>query len=93
MFCNVKMYFRKYILVNREKGVALRELLDDCLVRLNIPFFAVNGYHETVGTHSQGAQKIIHNICDAALGLTAVATAFNLDFVSFAQVRCDLVIP
>jgi len=27
------------------------------------------------------------------LGLPAVATAFNLDFISFAQVRCDLVIP
>ena len=84
---------KKVRFVNREKGAALRELLDDCLVRLNIPFSAVNGYHETVGTHSQGAQKIIHNICDAALGLPAVATAFNLDFVSFAQVRCDLVIP
>ncbi len=84
---------KKVRFVNREKGAALRELLDDCLVRSNIPFSAVNGYHETVHTHSQGAQKIVHGRCDAALGLSAVAAAFNLDFISIAQVRCDLVIP
>jgi molybdate-binding protein len=30
---------------------------------------------------------------DASLGLRALAMAFDLDFVSLATVRCDLVIP
>ncbi|MBU1344121.1 MAG: helix-turn-helix domain-containing protein [Proteobacteria bacterium] len=79
--------------VNREKGAALRDLLDDCLCKSNIPFAAVNGYNDIVTNHSHGAQRILHGICDAALGLHAVATAFNLGFVPISQVRCDLVIP
>jgi len=79
--------------VNREKGAALRHLLDDCLCESDIPFSEVNGYDDIVLNHSQGAQKILHGVCDAALGLKAVATAFNLGFVPVSRVRCDLVIP
>ncbi|CCK82450.1 substrate-binding domain-containing protein [Desulfobacula toluolica] len=79
--------------VNREKGAALRTLLDDCLLKSNIPFSAIHDYNDIVNTHSQGALKIIHGICDVALGLRAVATAFDLDFVPITRVRCDLVIP
>lgn len=78
---------------NREKGAALRALLDDCLKNANIPVSTVNGYSDTVKTHSEGAQRILHGICDAALGLRAVAEAFDLGFVPITQVRCDLVIP
>lgn len=79
--------------VNREKGAALRTLLDDCLLKANIPFSAVHNYNDLVKSHSQGAQKIVHGICDAALGLRAVANAFELGFVPITRVRCDLVIP
>lgn len=79
--------------VNREKGAALRDLLDDCLKTADIPFSAVNGYDKTVNTHSQGAQRILHGLCDAALGLHSVARAFDIGFVPISQVRCDLVIP
>jgi len=79
--------------VNREKGAALRALFDDWLIKSNIPFCAITGYHDTVMNHSQGAQKIIHGICDAALGLRIVAETFDLGFVPVSHVRCDLVIP
>jgi len=78
---------------NREKGAALRSLLDDCLSRENIPVSAITGYDDIVANHSQGAQRILYGICDAALGLRSVAEAFNLDFVPITTVRCDLVIP
>jgi molybdate-binding protein len=79
--------------VNREKGAALRHLLDDLVCESDIPFSEINGYDNIVLNHSQGAQKILHGVCDAALGLKAVATAFNLGFVPLSRVRCDLVIP
>lgn len=79
--------------VNREKGAALRSLMDDCLCKSNVPFSAVNGYNEIVNNHSQGARRILHGFSDAALGLQAVASAFNLGFVPISKVRCDLVIP
>jgi len=84
---------KKIRFANREKGAALRSLLDDCLCRENIPFSAVTGYDDIVTNHSQGAQKILYGIRDAALGLRSVAEAFNLDFVPITTVRCDLVIP
>jgi molybdate-binding protein/DNA-binding XRE family transcriptional regulator len=84
---------KKIRFANREKGAALRDLLDDCLCQSNIPFSALNGYHDIVRNHSQGAQRILHGVSDAALGLRAVATAFDLGFVPLSQVRCDLVIP
>ncbi|MFH2093985.1 MAG: substrate-binding domain-containing protein [Pseudomonadota bacterium] len=84
---------KKIRLANREKGAALRSLLDDCLCRENIPFSAVTGYDDLVASHSQGAQRVLYGTCDAALGLRSVADAFNLDFVPITTVRCDLVIP
>lgn len=79
--------------VNREKGAALRSLMDDCLGKSNIPFSAVNGYNDIVYNHSQGARRVLHGFSDAALGLHAVANAFDLGFVPISKVRCDLVIP
>ena len=84
---------KKVRFVNREKGAALRSLIDDCLCKANIAFSAVNGYHDMVKNHSQGAQRVCHGLADAALGLQAVASAFNLGFVPISKVRCDLVIP
>jgi putative molybdopterin biosynthesis protein len=84
---------KKIRFANREKGAALRDLFDDCLYKSNVPFSAVNGYNDIVKNHSQGAQRILHGICDAALGLRAVAAAFDLGFVPISLVRCDLVIP
>lgn len=79
--------------VNREKGAALRVLLDDCLDRSGLTGSAINGYHETVSSHREGAYRIVCNVADAALGLRAIAEAFGLGFVPVTAVRCDLVFP
>ena len=80
-------------LVNREPGAALRVLLDEELHRAGIPGENITGYTHEVRGHSQGAQMVACGSADAALGLRAVASAYELDFVPITQVRCDLVIP
>jgi putative molybdopterin biosynthesis protein len=80
-------------LVNREPGAALRVLLDDHLKRAGIPASAVNGYHNEVHSHIEGALRVFCHAADAALGLRAIAATFDLDFVDITAVRCDLVIP
>ncbi len=79
--------------VNREPGAALRVLLDELLEEASIPGEAISGYTAEVRGHNQGAQMIACGMADAALGLRPVARAFGLDFVSLAEVRCDLVVP
>lgn len=79
--------------VNREPGAALRILLDDHLQRAGICTDAVNGYQNEVTSHREGAYRIACRVADAALGLRAIAEAFDLGFVPIAAARCDLVIP
>lgn len=83
----------KVRLVNREPGAALRTLLDDHLNRSHIPHDTVTGYEKEVSSHIEGAQMVLYNFADAALGLRAIADVFGLDFVPIEAVRCDLVIP
>lgn len=80
-------------IANREEGAALRSLLDDLLKEEKIPATAILGYQYLVHSHSQGAEAVRHHVCDAALGLRAVAVTYGLDFISLSHVRCDLVIP
>lgn len=79
--------------VNRERGAALRVLLDDHLNRLGAGPEAIDGYDRLVHSHNEGAKMVSFGLADAALGLRAVATAHGLGFVSIEVVRCDLVIP
>lgn len=84
---------KEITMVNREKGAALRVLLDDCLERENIPSNLVRGYEDLVKSHSEGAHRVVFRTADAALGMRAVAASFGLDFVPVTAVRSDLVIP
>ncbi|BBO86490.1 hypothetical protein DSCO28_70560 [Desulfosarcina ovata subsp. sediminis] len=79
--------------INREPGAALRVLLDDQLQHAGIDGTVINGYQNEVTTHREGAYRIACNVADAALGLRAIAEAFDLGFVSITAARCDLVIP
>ena len=79
--------------VNREPGAALRVLLDDHLQSAGIDINAINGYGNEVKSHREGAFRIACNVADAALGLRAIAEAYDLGFVPIAAARCDLVIP
>jgi molybdate-binding protein/DNA-binding XRE family transcriptional regulator len=80
-------------LVNREPGAALRVLLDDHLHRAGVIAVSVNGYASEVGSHLEGAYRVLCGAADVALGLRAIAEFMGLDFVSLAVARCDLVIP
>jgi putative molybdopterin biosynthesis protein len=79
--------------VNRELGAALRVLLDDRLAQAGVDVRSIRGYDHLLSSHSQCAQMVVMNMADAALGLRAVAAAYELDFVPMEAVRCDLVIP
>ena len=79
--------------VNREKGAALRKLLDDQLAQGRIPVSAVPGYASEVRSHAEGAFQIVRGVADAALGLSVVAGNYGLGFVPLAATHCDLVIP
>lgn len=79
--------------VNREKGAALRTLLDDCLDDASVPSSEVSGYDDCVTSHAEGAHQVLYGMADAALGLRVVAEAYHLDFVPVTAVRCDIVIP
>ena len=78
--------------INREPGAALRVLLDDHLQRNAITPEAINGYSNEVSSHREGAYRIACHVADAALGLRAIAEAFDLSFVPITAARCDLVI-
>jgi molybdate-binding protein/DNA-binding XRE family transcriptional regulator len=79
--------------VNREKGAALRVLIDKHMEKAGIHSSAINGYENEVLSHRQGAYRIACNAADAALGLKVIAEVFDLDFIPIAAVRCDLVVP
>jgi molybdate-binding protein/DNA-binding XRE family transcriptional regulator len=79
--------------VNRERGAALRVLLDDRLKTLGIGPETIAGYDRLVYSHNEGAKMVSFGLAEAALGLRAVAMANGLGFVSLEMVRCDLVIP
>jgi len=79
--------------VNREPGAALRVLLDDRLAQAGVDSRSIQGYDYLLPTHNRCAEIVLMNLADAALGLRAVASAYELDFVPMEFVRCDLVIP
>jgi molybdate-binding protein/DNA-binding XRE family transcriptional regulator len=79
--------------VNRERGAALRTLLDDRLAQAGVDVCSILGYDHLLSSHNQCAQMVVMNMADAAMGLRAVASAYELDFIPMEAVRCDLVIP
>ncbi|MCE5333979.1 MAG: helix-turn-helix domain-containing protein [Desulfobacteraceae bacterium] len=78
---------------NRERGAALRVLLDERLAQAGLTGAGISGYDRIVTSHVESAQVVAYHLADAALGLRAVASAYGLDFVPMEAVRCDLVIP
>jgi len=78
--------------VNRDKGAAIRVLLDDQLNLFGVPAEKIRGYDQVASSHIEGAQMVAFGLADAALGLRAVAVTYRLDFVPIQFVRCDLII-
>ena len=80
-------------LVNREPGSGCRVWLDRELERRGLSPATIEGYERTASGHWPSAQAIACGAADVGLGLRAVAQASGLDFLTLAEVRCDLIVP
>ena len=77
-------------LINREPGSGSRILLDSLLDTAGNRRESISGYAEEVTTHQEAARRVAAGQADAAMSTSAVAAAFQLDFVPLARVRYDL---
>jgi len=79
--------------VNRNAGSGTRLWLDAELHRQNIPAEKINGYEDSVKTHSEAASIIESGQADVSLGLQAAAHQRGLDFIPLFEERYDLILP
>ena len=77
--------------INRNPGSGTRIWLDQQLQALGINADEVNGYSQTVSTHTEAARWIREGAADVALGLQAAANQFDLNFTPLFEERYDLV--
>jgi putative molybdopterin biosynthesis protein len=81
------------IFINRQKGSGTRILLDRELRDLSIDPGQIKGYEKEEFTHMAVASTVASGLVDAGLGILSAARAMDLDFISVAKERYDLVIP
>jgi putative molybdopterin biosynthesis protein len=79
--------------INRNPGSGTRLWLDRQLQILGIPTKSIQGYGNSVSTHTECGQSIQAGKADVALGLQASARQFGLDFIPLFQERYDIVYP
>ena len=78
---------------NRQRGAGTRVWLDAQLRAKGISPALIQGYEESVSTHSEVASAIAEKHADVGVGLETAALAYGLDFVPLTIERYDLVIP
>ncbi len=79
--------------INRQRGAGTRLLTDMHLNRLGIKPELINGYDREEYTHMNVASAIASNNADTGLAIRAAAVALDLDFISVARERYDLILP
>lgn len=79
--------------VNRQRGAGTRLLLDYELKQRGISPEDVSGYEREEYTHLAVAAAVATGIADCGLGVRSAAISLDLDFVSVAWERYDIVIP
>ncbi len=79
--------------VNRQRGAGTRMLLDYELEKRGLNPSMVDGYKREEYTHLAVAAAVASGTADLGLGIRAAAIALDLEFVSLAYERYDLVIP
>ena len=79
--------------INREVGAGARAALDESLGVAGVPAEAVAGYDRIAQGHFATALAVVNGAADVGMGLRAVSSAFDLEFVPLLEVRFDLVIP
>jgi molybdate-binding protein/DNA-binding HxlR family transcriptional regulator len=79
--------------INRNAGSGTRLWFDAELKKQKIDSIHINGYENTVKTHSEAAVLIAQNKADVSIGLQAAAHQRGLDFIPLFEERYDLVLP
>ena len=79
--------------INRNSGSGTRLWFDAELRKQKIDSTNINGYGNTVKTHSEAAALISQNKADVSIGLHAAAHQHELDFIPLFEERYDLVLP
>ncbi len=79
--------------INRQRGAGTRVLLDYHLGLLGISPEDILGYTQEEYTHLAVAAAVASGRADCGLGVSAAATALDLDFIPLFDERYDLVIP
>jgi putative molybdopterin biosynthesis protein len=79
--------------INRNAGSGTRLWFDAELKKKKIDPNYVNGYKNSVKTHSEAAMLISQNKADVSVGLQAAAHQHALDFIPLFEERYDLVLP
>lgn len=81
------------VFINRQRGSGTRLLTDKCLKELGIDPEKIKGYQKEEYTHMGVASAVLTGIADVGIGILAAARALDLDFISLAKERYDLIIP
>ena len=76
--------------VNRQPGSGTRVLLDYELKRRGIASAHINGYEREEYTHMAVGVAIVSGLCDAGVGVRAIAHALDLEFVPLGEEQYDL---
>ena len=80
-------------LINREKGVGSRVLLDEHLRLLNIYGKSINGYNRETESHLTVASTVSRGIADVGVGIEKIASQVEgIDFIPLQKERYELVI-
>ena len=79
--------------VNRNAGSGTRLWFDMELKKQKIDATQINGYDNSVKTHSEAAALVSQKKADVSIGLQAAAHQFSLDFIPLFEERYDLILP
>ena len=90
---NLKDLYRSDVrFVNRQRGSGTRILLDYFLNKNSLPSNSIQGYDQAEYTHLGIASAVESGRADCGMGIAAVTSIYNLDFIPLFEERYDLVI-
>ncbi len=78
---------------NRQRGAGTRVLLDYHLDKLGIEADNISGYEDEEYTHLSVAAAVASGRADCGLGITAAATALELEFIPLFSERYEFIVP
>ncbi|MBN2554836.1 MAG: GntR family transcriptional regulator [Anaerolineales bacterium] len=78
---------------NRQEGAGTRIWFDHQLTLNNISRSDIDGYGNTITTHSELARAVAENRVDVGLGVQAAASSYHLDFVPLTTERYEFILP